>query len=184
MSHRSLHRLFPSRPIPILTTKRTDHHIPHLPATPRLKGKTTVITGASRGIGLAIASTYARSGASKVILIGRHETTLKSATAALNESPDGASDGHVYRVGDVADRGFWVELGREWVRVSRYLGQGECFGIGFGAVAEGGVERHRCSRERSGDGTRVAAGDDEAGVAGAGCSDEFDGDDVGVSGYG
>jgi hypothetical protein len=170
MSHRLLRYLPPTPPIPILSTKRTFHHIPHLPATPRLKGKTTLITGASRGIGLAIATTYASHGASKVILIGRNETTLKSATAALNEAQDGAlSDGHVYRVGDVADRGFWVELGREWVRVplESLAGEegGSCFVSGFGAVAEGDVDRHRCSRERSGGGSFVAAGDDEAGVA-------------------
>lgn len=48
-------------------------------------------------------------------------------------------------------------------------GVGACFsrdaGGGDGAVAEGGVERHRCSRERSGGGSFVAAGDDEAGIA-------------------
>jgi hypothetical protein len=66
----------------------------------------------SRGIGLAIAETYAYRGASRVVLTGRNEATLKQVTGAINEEPDSASREHVYRVGDVADRQFWVELER------------------------------------------------------------------------
>ncbi|KAK0639075.1 hypothetical protein B0T16DRAFT_236523 [Cercophora newfieldiana] len=44
-------------------------------ATPKLLGKTAAVTGASRGIGLAIAQRFASEGA-KVILLGRNEQRL------------------------------------------------------------------------------------------------------------
>lgn len=49
-----------------------------------LEGKIAVVTGSSRGLGLAIAQAFAREGA-KVILTAREETALNSALAMLKE---------------------------------------------------------------------------------------------------
>ncbi len=61
----------------------------------RLEGKTALITGGSRGIGLGIACQYVALGA-QVILTGRSEETLSQACARLG--PQAA-----YRVADVDD---------------------------------------------------------------------------------
>ncbi len=50
-----------------------------------LQGKRTLVTGSSRGIGLAIAEGFLREGA-RVVLTGRNEASLKSAHTRLNES--------------------------------------------------------------------------------------------------
>ena len=47
-----------------------------------LAGKTALVTGASRGIGLAIAQGFAEAGA-KLVLVGRNRETLDCAAAAL-----------------------------------------------------------------------------------------------------
>src|ERR1700722_8520149 len=63
-----------------------------------LKGQVIVVTGASRGIGLATAATLLRRGA-RVALIARNRTTLESAVAGLNSQ-------HALAVSaDVCDRG-------------------------------------------------------------------------------
>jgi NAD(P)-dependent dehydrogenase (short-subunit alcohol dehydrogenase family) len=51
----------------------------------RLDGKVAVITGASRGIGLAIATAFAQAGAS-VLLVARARAGLEAAAAALGEA--------------------------------------------------------------------------------------------------
>ncbi len=48
----------------------------------RLAGRTALITGASRGIGFAIAAAYAREGAA-VMLSARRQEALDAATAAI-----------------------------------------------------------------------------------------------------
>ena len=101
-----------------ITTKRTLRYNAQSSATTPLKGKTIIVTGASRGIGLAIAEKFACRGASKVVLIGRNEVSLNQVTNAINQEADVSFREHVYRAGDVADRLFWVELGKEWVCVS------------------------------------------------------------------
>lgn len=50
----------------------------------RFRGRTALITGASRGIGLAIARRLVSEGAS-VVITGRDEATLRAAVAALGE---------------------------------------------------------------------------------------------------
>jgi NAD(P)-dependent dehydrogenase (short-subunit alcohol dehydrogenase family) len=50
-----------------------------------LKDKVAVITGGSRGLGLAIAQTYARAGA-KVVIASRTSKTVESAVASLHKS--------------------------------------------------------------------------------------------------
>jgi NADP-dependent 3-hydroxy acid dehydrogenase YdfG len=53
--------------------------------TTRLGGRTAVVTGASRGIGGAIASALAGEGA-RVVLVGRNESRLQEAAKRLKES--------------------------------------------------------------------------------------------------
>jgi gluconate 5-dehydrogenase len=64
----------------------------------RLDGKSALVTGGSRGIGLAIATLYAQAGA-KVILAARGRPALESATAGLRAGGFDAS----YEVLDVSD---------------------------------------------------------------------------------
>ncbi|QBR03975.1 SDR family NAD(P)-dependent oxidoreductase [Paraburkholderia pallida] len=73
--------------------------IPKMPGF-RLDGKTALITGAGRGIGLAAAAALAQSGA-HVTLVARSETELRSACTSI-EALGGVSN---YAVLDVTDSG-------------------------------------------------------------------------------
>jgi dehydrogenase/reductase SDR family protein 4 len=53
--------------------------------TGQLQGKTAIVTGASRGIGLAITQTFVREGA-RVFICGRKQETLDQAAAELGPS--------------------------------------------------------------------------------------------------
>jgi NAD(P)-dependent dehydrogenase (short-subunit alcohol dehydrogenase family) len=55
------------------------------PDSQRLRGKVTVVTGGSRGIGYAIAKTLAREGCN-VIITGRDAAALKESTAKISKS--------------------------------------------------------------------------------------------------
>ncbi len=52
---------------------------------PTLLGKTAIVTGASRGIGLAIAGAFAHEGAN-VVICGRKQETLDAVAASLRDS--------------------------------------------------------------------------------------------------
>ena len=65
-----------------------------------LAGKGALITGGSRGIGRAIAATYARAGA-RVLICGRDEKSLRDAIDDLRTL--GSVDGTIGDVGDAAD---------------------------------------------------------------------------------
>src|SRR5436309_2480457 len=75
-------------------------------------GQKCIITGASRGIGRAISQAFAAAGAS-CVLVGRNVDTLEQCAAVLSRRAEAGSGGHVVRAGDVGNREFWVELGRE-----------------------------------------------------------------------
>jgi 3-oxoacyl-[acyl-carrier protein] reductase len=55
----------------------------------RLDGQVALVTGASRGIGLAVARRFAEAGA-KIAICGRHETTLAAASAEIVAAREGA----------------------------------------------------------------------------------------------
>jgi short-subunit dehydrogenase len=75
---------------------------------PVLAGKTALITGASRGIGLGITRSLARNGVS-CILVGRDARTLN---AQIAELPSGR---HSRVVGDVASIDTWTKFEVETV---------------------------------------------------------------------
>lgn len=81
---------------------------------PLLAGKTALITGASRGIGLGIAQSLARNRVS-CILVGRDSTTLDAQLAGL---PSGR---HSLFVGDISSVETWNRFEAENVGSYHYL---------------------------------------------------------------
>jgi NAD(P)-dependent dehydrogenase (short-subunit alcohol dehydrogenase family) len=83
-----------------------------------LAGKKCIITGASRGIGLAIAQRFAAEGAA-CTLIGRNKDTLEDVMNSLSPVTENHGGSHVHsvRAGDVGERKFWEEIAREMVCV-------------------------------------------------------------------
>lgn len=84
------------------------------PPPGRLADKKVLITGASRGIGAAIASRFALEGA-QCVLVGRDKARLEDVRRSL----DGGR--HSVRVGDVGSAEFWGLVRREEVCVSLFL---------------------------------------------------------------
>jgi hypothetical protein len=78
-----------------------------------LVGKTCLITGASRGIGAAIAKCFAAEGAS-CILTGRGEGRLEVAQRSLVAGRD-EKQRHRFLVGDVAQRAWWLDVVKQEV---------------------------------------------------------------------
>jgi NAD(P)-dependent dehydrogenase (short-subunit alcohol dehydrogenase family) len=77
---------------------------------PVLAGKTALITGASRGIGLGITRSLARNGVS-CILLGRDNKMLDAQLATLT------SGRHSRFVGDVSSADTWTKFAVETVRL-------------------------------------------------------------------
>ncbi|CEL06018.1 hypothetical protein ASPCAL07130 [Aspergillus calidoustus] len=73
-------------PVPSFTA--TWHNAPYaliFPLQPELSaaGKIVIVTGAASGIGRATASSFARAGATKIILIGRNKANLEKTQRSL-----------------------------------------------------------------------------------------------------
>jgi 3-oxoacyl-[acyl-carrier protein] reductase len=66
-----------------------------------LKGKTAVVTGASKGIGLAIAQALTQAGAN-VVITARNQQEIEKAVARLNDHGPGKTSGVVCDVRDYA----------------------------------------------------------------------------------
>lgn len=61
-------------------------HSPRSPCSDRLEGKTCMVTGASSGIGLAIADRFLREGAAKIVLVGRSKKRLEDAVKQFSQA--------------------------------------------------------------------------------------------------
>lgn len=86
-----------------------------------LAGKSALITGGSRGIGLAIATRLASEGAS-CLLVARNADTLKTACSQLPHPAQGAAASraaaspprpHAFFAGEAGDPGTWDAIGRQ-----------------------------------------------------------------------
>ncbi|MCJ1288087.1 hypothetical protein MMC26_007440 [Xylographa opegraphella] len=73
----------------------------------KLAGKHVIVTGASRGIGLAIARLFATHGVERMILVGRSDA-LNQASEAISQ--DTAIEVKI-AIGDVKRRSFWMDIG-------------------------------------------------------------------------
>ena len=81
-----------------------------------LKGKTILITGASRGIGLAIAQSFAANHAQRLILVGRHEDALSRAVKIIGESMNAEKSCELTtQRGNVQEGAFWDAMRKELV---------------------------------------------------------------------
>ncbi|KAL1876984.1 putative secondary metabolism biosynthetic enzyme [Diaporthe australafricana] len=78
-----------------------------------LAGKSALITGGSRGIGLAIATRLANEGAS-CLLVARNADTLKTACSQLPQPSHNkaAVRPHAFITGEAGDPGTWDDIGR------------------------------------------------------------------------
>ena len=77
-----------------------------------LTGKTVLITGASRGIGFAIAQVFTAENAQKIILVGRRADALDQARQSITQISDTEV---VMRPGDVQSKTFWDQLRKDVV---------------------------------------------------------------------
>ncbi|MCJ1486198.1 hypothetical protein MMC06_006374 [Schaereria dolodes] len=77
-----------------------------------LTSKTILITGASRGIGRAIALRFASEHAKRLVLVGRDSTRLASVQESVASKKAQPLE-IVAKPGDVKDRSFWESMGKE-----------------------------------------------------------------------
>jgi len=100
--------------VPIITQKRQTYSsdtLPKLDPSEKLHGCNALITGGSRGIGLAIATRFTRAGIN-CTLLGRDETTLEKAAASLDQIDCRGVPARRPQVvtGDVSSLSFWKNL--------------------------------------------------------------------------
>ncbi|KAJ0125228.1 3-oxoacyl-acyl carrier protein reductase [Diaporthe amygdali] len=76
-----------------------------------LAGKAALITGGSRGIGLAIATRLANEGVS-CLLVARNADTLKAACSQLPQKTTGTRP-HGFFAGEAGDTAIWDSIGRQ-----------------------------------------------------------------------
>jgi len=89
-----------------------------------LGGKTAIITGASRGIGLAIAQSFALHGANNLILVGRDAGRLEEAKNSISTVN---STDIVLKAIDVQHQLSWDFVGKQVVSSkSKWMGRVEC----------------------------------------------------------
>lgn len=84
----------------------------------RLAGKLAIVTGASRGIGEAIARAFAAEGA-KLILVSRKQAALDAVAAAINQSHPGMAEAKACHLGKPEQ----IEALIDWVVESHGLPQ-------------------------------------------------------------
>ncbi len=85
-----------------------------------LRGKTAIVTGASQGIGRAVASALHREGVALAIVARRHETLHAAAQAISRESGESSRGAPVYPL--VADLGVRAEVERVAAQAIARLG--------------------------------------------------------------
>lgn len=104
-------------------------------------GRTVLITGASAGIGFAIARAYASASASKVILIGRRKDVVHNSASKLSaEFKDTKFDARVCDVGNVAESAtLWSDLRADGVFIDVLVLNAAKFG-GQESILNTGVE--------------------------------------------
>ncbi|KAF7953523.1 uncharacterized protein EAE97_000922 [Botrytis byssoidea] len=104
-------------------------------------GRTVLITGASAGIGFAIARAYASASASKVILIGRRKDVLHNSASKLSgEFKDTKVDARVCDIGNVVESAtLWSDLRADGVFVDVLVLNAAKFG-GQESILNAGVE--------------------------------------------
>lgn len=106
----------------------------------QLDGKVAVITGSSRGLGYAIAETYAREGAA-VVLSARSEQQLKANVAALTGKGSRAA-GFACDVGDLsAVRALAAEAVKTFGKIDIWVNNAGMAGV-YGPTAAIPVERY------------------------------------------
>jgi 3-oxoacyl-[acyl-carrier protein] reductase len=85
-----------------------------------LSGRSAIVTGGSKGIGLAVATRFAASGAD-VAIFGRGREALDAAVAAIKTSAKGSNSTHV--IGVQADVGVAADIQRGYDEVMKAFGK-------------------------------------------------------------
>ncbi|KAJ3859001.1 short-chain dehydrogenase/reductase [Lentinula novae-zelandiae] len=91
-----------------LNLTKTHHHDTYpaiSPTKPSLSqiGRAVLITGGSGGIGFEIARSFAKAGASKIIIVGRRNAVLNAAAAKLRKEFRDSTTDFIARQGDIGD---------------------------------------------------------------------------------